>query len=105
MAPFIYVIPFLFVFFPGLLINNMSLLTILHHTSILILFIFPIIMLSKLYWLLKLNIIEITLFVAAIISLFVFKDYSALAMLAFNTVGGTLHVLRYNAEKKKLAVA
>jgi len=105
MAPFIYVLPFLFVFFPGLLINGCSLFTVLHHVVILILFIFPTIMLSRRFWLKKLTIVETILFAAAIISLFVFKNYSVFAMLIFNVIAGTMHVLRYNEDKKKLSVA
>ncbi|MCL2481037.1 MAG: TRAP transporter fused permease subunit [Spirochaetaceae bacterium] len=105
MAPFIYILPFLFVFFPGLLINGCSLLTIAHHVAILILFIFPIIALSRKFWLVKLTIAELLFFSAAITSLFVFKNYNIVFMLAFNLVAGTMHVLRFNADKNKLSVA
>ncbi|MCL2706202.1 MAG: hypothetical protein FWE72_08355, partial [Spirochaetaceae bacterium] len=97
--------PFLFVFYPGQLINGCSLFTVFHHVGILILFIFPIIMLSRRFWLKKLTIVETILFAAAIISLFVFKNYSVFAMLVFNVIAGTIHVLRYNADKKNIAVA
>ena len=105
MAPFIYVLPFLFVFFPGLLINDIPLLTIGHHVLILILFIFPIIMISRRYWLNKLTIVETLLFLAAIASLFAFKDYNVIAMLAFNVAAATMHVFRYYKNNKVSVMA
>ena len=105
MAPFIYVIPFLFVFFPGLLIVDTPILTIVHHVIILVLFIIPTIALSRRYWLMKLTIVEMLIFLAAIASLFVFKNYNVIFMFGFNVAGITLHAIRYYANKKKLSAA
>ncbi len=105
-APFIYILPFMFVFFPGILMNG-SILDIASNVFLLILTIFPVIAVSRRFWLMKLTIPELILFIAALLSLLVIKDYNLkmLCMLGFDVAGIALHVIRYYANRRKAVAA
>ena len=99
LAPFIYFIPFMFVFNNGLLFQG-SMINVLMDFIELLLFIFPLIVLSRFYWLCKVNVFETIIFLCAIVSLFIFKDLSIVFMLAFNLVGAISHLMRSSKIKK-----
>ncbi len=100
-APFIYALPFFFVFFPGLLLNA-PLLTVVKDIFVFVLFMLPFIVLSGRYWLTRLNIIEMFLFALAPLSFFVFRDHYMVSMVVFNGLATIIHASRNIKNKKEV---
>lgn len=98
MAPFIYILPFMFVFFPGLLFEG-PILTILKDVFEFILFIFPMVVIPQRFWFTKLSFVEIILFVLSLVSFFAVRDYAFVFMVCFTAAGAFIHLIRYFKEK------
>ena len=101
MAPFIYVLPFMFVIWPGLLFNA-PLMIVLKNFVEFLLFMFPVIIVPQRFWLTKMSVIEMCLFTFSTLSFFIMKDLAFITMIVLSGVGIFLHVTRYFAEKRKI---
>ena len=99
MAPFIYVLPFMFVCWPGLLCDG-SFFDIARAVFEFMLFMFPVIIVPQRFWMTKMNIMELVLFTLCTLSFFVFKNYALISMLCLFGAGTFLHMTRYMKEKK-----
>ena len=104
MAPFIYVLPFMFVVWPGLLFNA-PFLEVLKCVVEFMLFMFPLIIVPQKFWMTKMNVVEMALFTLCTLSFFVFKQYALVSMAVLFGAGAFLHWSRYLKEKKPKAVA
>ncbi len=93
LAPFIYIIPFMFVYNPGILMEGDG-ITILTGITKIFLIIFPIALLSRLFWLIRLNIIEILLAVGSIISILFFKNTGIFVSMILQSALIVMHLLR-----------
>jgi TRAP-type uncharacterized transport system fused permease subunit len=91
LAPFIYVLPFMFVFYPGLLFQG-SPFQVAHDILFMIMFMFPVIIMSRFYWLQKLNVIEVCCFGAAIVFFFFVHGNSIFPAITFNIGDNTLNI-------------
>jgi TRAP transporter 4TM/12TM fusion protein len=99
MAPFIYVLPFMFVVWPGLLLNA-PFLEVIKCLVEFLLFMFPVIIVPQKFWMTKMNIIEMVLFALCTLSFFIFRQYALASMAVFFAAGSFLHWTRYLKEKK-----
>lgn len=99
MAPFIYVLPFMFVVWPGLLLNA-PILEVLKCVVEFMLFMFPVIIVPQRFWMTKMNIVEMALFTLCTLSFFIFKQYALASMAVLFAAGSFLHWTRYFKEKK-----
>ena len=104
MAPFIYVLPFMFVVWPGLLFNA-PFLVVLKCVVEFMLFMFPLIIVPQKFWMTKMTVLEMVLFTLCTLSFFVFKQYALASMAVLFAAGAFLHWTRYLKEKKAKAVA
>ena len=102
MAPFIYVLPFLFVYWPGLLCNA-PLPEILKCVVQFLMFMFPLIIVPQRFWLTKMTLIEMCLFTLCTLSFFLAHS-AFIIMLGFFCAGAVLHIVRYLKNKKKEVV-
>ena len=99
MAPFIYVLPFMFVVWPGLLFNA-PFLVVIKCVIEFMLFMFPLIIVPQRFWMTKMNVVEMVLFTLCTLSFFIFKQYALASMAVLFAAGAFLHWSRYLKEKK-----
>lgn len=101
LAPFIYVLPFMFVFWPGLLFNA-PILEVIRDTVEFFIFMFPVIIIPQRFWLTKLSLVEILIFLLVPVSFFIVGggNPAFLVMLALTGLGVVLHVMRFKKEKR-----
>lgn len=101
MAPFIYVLPFMFVFWPGLLFNA-PILEVIRDTVEFFIFMFPVIIIPQRFWLTKLSLVEILIFLLVPVSFFIVGggNPAFLVMLGLTVLGVVLHVMRFKKEKR-----
>lgn len=101
LAPFIYVLPFMFVFWPGLLFNA-PILDVIRDTVEFFIFMFPVIIIPQRFWLTKLSLVEILIFLLVPVSFFIVGggNPAFLVMLALTGLGVVLHVMRFKKEKR-----
>jgi len=102
MAPFIYVLPFMFVVWPGLLCAA-PILVIIKNIFEFLLFMFPLIIVPQKFWMTKMTVVEMCLFTLSTISFFFMKNYALVSMVCLFGVGTFMHMSRYIREKRKLA--
>ncbi len=101
LAPFIYVLPFMFVFWPGLLFNA-PILDVIRDTVEFFIFMFPVIIIPQRFWLTKLSLVEILIFLLVPVSFFIVGggNPAFLVMLGLTVLGVVLHVMRFKKEKR-----
>jgi len=91
-----FIIPFMFVFRPGCLLQ-LDLWTNLFHMTELLLLIIPVSVLTqKGYWLIKCTWLEMALFAGTIIAVFPTALWTFPVAVALEALGIVLHVLRFN---------
>ena len=71
LAPFIYIIPFMFIYNPGILMEG-GFVSVITGMSKILLMIFPVALLSRLYWIVRLNFLEIIIAVGSLVSVLFF---------------------------------
>lgn len=101
LAPFIYVLPFMFVFWPGLLFNA-PILDVIRDTVEFFIFMFPVIIIPQRFWLTKLSLVEILIFLLVPVSFFIVGggNPAFLVMMGLTVLGVVLHVMRFKKEKR-----
>ena len=70
-----------------------------------LLFMFPVIIVPQKFWMTKMSIVEMVLFILCTLSFFIFKQYALVSMAVLFGIGAFLHWTRYLKEKKAKAVA
>ncbi len=90
----VYIIPFMFVFRPGMLLQG-SLSSIALNMFEMLLIILPVAILMQRHWLQKINLLEGLLFLSAIVLVFPLSLKTLLFAIICETLGIVLHVIRY----------
>jgi len=90
-----YIIPFMFVFRPGCLLQESWTINLFHMTELLLLVIPISVLTQKGYWLTKCTWWEVVLFVSAVLAIFPTAVWTFPVAVGLETLAIILHVLRY----------